>query len=291
VKPPNFRYVAVRSAADAVDILAEYGEDARVLAGGQSLIQDMNARRVRPGVLVDINGADDLGLVRAEDGLLALGAMTRTAAVERDVLVNERFPFLAEAAARVGHVAIRNRGTVGGNVAHADPAANLPGVLLALDAGFVAYSQAGERTIDARDFFVGPHRTALRPTELLAEIRLPSLPAGTGSAFLEFSRRGRGWGLAGVAAAVTFENGVISTARIGLSGVGTTALRGREAEETITGREPSPETWAAAAAAVEDSLRDPPSDVHASAAYRRHLAGVLTRRALERAAHRAGGAR
>jgi carbon-monoxide dehydrogenase medium subunit len=291
VKPPNFRYVAVRSAAEAVDILAEYDEEARVLAGGQSLVQDMNTRRVRPEVLIDINGADDLGRMRADNGTLSLGAMVRTATVEHDALVAERFPFLAEAAARVGHVAVRNRGTVGGNVAHADPAANLPGVMLALDAEFVAYSQAGERTIPARDFFVGPYRTALQPTELLAEIRLPGLPAGTGSAFLEVSRRGRGWGLAGVAAAVTLENGVISAARIGLSGVGPTALRSREAEETVTGREPSPETWATAAAAVEDSLRDPPSDIHASAGYRRHLAGVLTRRALKRAAHRAGGAR
>jgi aerobic carbon-monoxide dehydrogenase medium subunit len=290
VKPPSFRYIAARDVEDALTLLEEYGDEARVLAGGQSLVQLMNARLVVPRVLIDLNRVGELDFVRAENGSLRIGALTRTVAVESDADVAGRFPVLAEAASRVGHLAVRNRGTVGGNVAHADPAANLPPVMLALDAELVARGSDGERTIPAANFFLGPHETGLGPTELLTEARLPWLPAGVGSAFLEISRRGRGWGLAGVAAAVVLDSdGRVADARLGLSGVGPTALRARDAEDAVRGKFPSDEAWAEAARAVEGALEDPPSDIHASAGYRRHLAGVLVRRALAVAASRAEG--
>jgi CO/xanthine dehydrogenase FAD-binding subunit len=291
VKPPNFRYVAAHGVEEALTLLEEYGDEARVLAGGQSLVQLMNARAVTPGVLVDVNPVVELDHVYSHNGTLRVGAMTRTAAVEGDADVAGRFPVFAEAASRVGHLAVRNRGTVGGNVAHADPAANLPPVMLALDAEFVARSKdGGERAISAADFFLGPHRTVLAATELLTEVRLPGLPAGAGSAFLEISRRGRGWGLAGVAAAVVLDaEGRVADARIGLSGVGPTAVRARDAEDALRGEQATEEAWGEAARAVEGALEEAPSDIHASAGYRRRLAGVLVRRALAVAASRAEG--
>ncbi len=288
MKPTSFKYFAVRSVEETVELLAEHGDEARVLAGGQSLVQEMNARRVRPRVLVDLNPVSGLNLVNAENGLLVLGAMARTAAVESDPAVVLRLPALAEAASRVGHVAVRNRGTVGGNVAHADPAANLPPVMLALDATFTARSESGEREIPAADFFRGPYLTALEPEEFLTELRLPDLPAGAGSAFLEVSRRGRGWGIGGVAAIVSLSGGEISNVRIGLSGMGPTALRAREAENVLRGESASDETWSEAAEVAVREV-DPPNDANASAGYRRHLAGVLVRRALAVAAARAEG--
>lgn len=289
MKPPSFKYFAARSVDEAVEVLAEHGDEARVLAGGQSLVQDMNARRVAPRVLVDVNNVPDLAFIRAENETLALGAMTRTATVEHDAGVAGLLPVLGEAAARVGHVAVRNRGTVGGNVAHADPAANLPPVALALDARMTVRGSDGERTIAASDFFVGPHRTSMGATELLTGVSLSAPPPGAGSAFVEISRRGRGWGLVGVAAVVALDSGgMISDVRLGLSGVGPTSVRASDAEAGVLGERPSTETWRAAAEAA-GSVLDPPSDIHASADYRRHLAGVLVGRALAAAAARAEG--
>lgn len=289
MKPPSFKYFAARSVDEAVEVLAEHGDEARVLAGGQSLVQDMNARRVAPRVLVDVNNVPDLAFIRAENETLALGAMTRTATVEHDAGVAGLLPVLGEAAARVGHVAVRNRGTVGGNVAHADPAANLPPVALALDARMTVRGSDGERTIAASDFFVGPHRTSMGATELLTGVSLSAPPPGAGSAFVEVSRRGRGWGLVGVAAVVALDSGgMISVVRLGLSGVGPTSVRASDAEAAVLGERPSTETWRAAAEAA-GSVLDPPSDIHASADYRRHLAGVLVGRALAAAAARAEG--
>ncbi len=288
MKPPSFRYFAARSADEAVGLLAEHGAGARVLAGGQSLVQEMNARRVAPEVLVDVNPAAELAFVRQENGTLSIGALTRTSQVESDATLDGSLTGLREAAARVGHVAVRNRGTVGGNLAHADPAANLPPVMLALDAEVVARGSGGDRSISAANFFLGPHRTALAPAELLTEVRLPLPPEGAGSAFIEVSRRDRGWGIAGAAAVVALDReGGISDARIGLSGVGPTAVRARPAEEVVIGERPSAELWKAAAGAAAAALDAPPSDVHASGRYRRHLAGVLVARALAAAADRA----
>ena len=176
MKPPSFKYFAVQSVEEAVSLLAEHGDDARVLAGGQSLIQEMNVRRTKPRVLIDVNPIGELAFAESENGTLALGALTRTAAVEHDATIEERLPMLTEAVARIGHVAVRNRGTVGGNVAHADPASNLPPVMLALDAEFTVRSIDGERTIAAEEFFRGPHQTGIGPTELLTGMRISGLP-------------------------------------------------------------------------------------------------------------------
>ncbi len=290
MKPPNFKYFMAQSVEEAVSLLAEHGDDARVLAGGQSLIQEMNVRQTKPRVLIDVNAIDELAFTQSANGTLTIGAMTRTAIVEHDPVIAERLPMLAEAAARVGHVAVRNRGTVGGNVAHADPASNLPPVMLALDAEFTVRSSDGERAIFASDFFQGPHQTSIGSTELLTGMRISGLPENAGSAFMEVSRRDRGWGLCGVAAMVTLDDdGLISDARLGLLGVGPTAVRARDAEDAIRGERASKEAWATAADRVVNALENPPSDIHASADYRRHLAGVLTRRALTAAAGRAEG--
>jgi len=289
VKPPSFKYFAAQNLEEALAVLTEHGDEARVLAGGQSLVQEMNARRTRPKVLVDLNRVPGLDSVEDAHGSLVLGAMVRISAVEGDDRIAAGLPVLAEAASRVGHVAVRIRGTVGGNVAHADPAANLPPVMLVLDAEFTVRSQGGERAVAAADFFRGAHATALGPTELLAELRLSKPPPGSGSAFVEVSRRGRGWGLGGVAAVVSLaEDGTVADARVGLSGMAQTALRAREAEEAARGREPSEGTWSAAAEAAAGTL-NPPADLHASAEYRRHLAVALVRRCLALAAARAEG--
>jgi carbon-monoxide dehydrogenase medium subunit len=289
VKPPSFKYFAAQNVEEVLTLLAEHGDEARVLAGGQSLVQEMNARRTRPRVLVDLNRVPGLDFVQNANGSLLLGSMTRTATVERDAPIAASLPLLAEAAARVGHVAVRNRGTVGGNVAHADPAANLPPVMLVLDAEFTVRSESGERTVAAADFFKGAHVTALEPTEFLTGLRLAKPPPGAGSAFIEISRRGRGWGLGGVAAVVSLaDDGTVANARIGLSGMAQTALRANEAEDAMRGREPSTGAWSAAAEAAVRAL-NPPADVHASSEYRRHLAGALVRRALAVAGARAEG--
>lgn len=289
MKPPSFKYFAAQSVEEAVSLLAEHGDGARVLAGGQSLIQEMNIRQTKPRALIDVNPIQELAFVNSENGTLALGALTRTATVEHDAAIAERLPMLTEAAARVGHVAVRNRGTVGGNVAHADPASNLPPVMLALDAEFIVQSSDGERTIAADEFFQGPHQTGIGPTELLTGINISSLPEDAASAFVEVSRRNRGWGLCGAAAMVAMDDeGLISDVRLGLSGVGPTAVRALDAEAAIRGEQPTEEAWATAADAAVQALKEPPSDIHASADYRRHLAGVLTRRALAVAAGRKG---
>ena len=289
MKPPSFKYFAAQNVEEVLALLAEHGDEARVLAGGQSLVQEMNARRTRPRVLVDLNRVPGLDFVQNANGSLLLGSMTRTSKVERDAPIAASLPLLAEAAARVGHVAVRNRGTVGGNVAHADPAANLPPVMLVLDAEFTVRSENGERVVAAADFFKGAHITALEPTEFLTDLRLAKPPPGAGSAFIEISRRGRGWGLGGVAAVVSLaDDGTVADARIGLSGMAQTALRANEAEDAMRGRNPSVETWTAAAEAAVRTL-NPPADIHASSEYRRHLAGSLVRRALAVAGARAEG--
>lgn len=288
MKPPSFQYLAAHSLDEAVAALAEHGDGARVLAGGQSLVPLMNMRLARPSVLVDINGLHDLAYVRPWDGGVAIGALTRDSALERDPVARELLPLLVEAASYVGHPAIRNRSTVGGSIAHADPAAELPAAMVALDAEFVARGSSGERTIAAADFFQGYLQTALEDGELLIELRVPGLPPRSGSAFVEFARREGDYALAGVAAAVTLAaDGTIAQARLGLCSVGPAPVRPRAAEELLKGQTPGAEAWTAAAAAVREALAEPPSDIHGSANYRRHLAGVLIVRALELATTRA----
>lgn len=290
MKPSNFRYYAARSTDEAIMLLVEHGEDARVLAGGQSLVPLMNLRLARPEVLIDINPVNELNYVQAWNGGVAIGAMTRDADLEASSVAAERLPLLVEAAHQVGHPAIRNRSTVGGSIAHADPAAELPAVMLALDAEFVVRGGNGERSIPAADFFLGYLQTELQPGELLTELRIPGLPARSGSCFLEYSRREGDYALAGVGAVISLAaDGTIAAARLGLCSVGATALRPQAAEAALKGQQPGPEAWAAAADAVQQAITEPLSDIHGSADYRRHLAGVLARRALAIAADRAHG--
>lgn len=292
MKPPHFRYFAPQSVEEALTLLAEHGDGAQVLAGGQSLVPLMNMRLAHPSALVDINGISKLAYIRPWDGGLALGAITRDATLERDATAAARLPLLVEAAHCVGHPAIRNRSTVGGSIAHADPAAELPAVMLALNAEFEAHSRSGSRTIAAKDFFQGYLQTNLKQGELLTELRIPGLPTRAGSAFVEFARREGDYALAGVAAVVALdEDGTIADARLGLCSVGPAPVRASAAEALLRGQRPGAEAWTAAASAVIAALNEPPSDIHGSADYRRHLAGVLTKQALATATERAEGNR
>ena len=288
MKPAPFAYHRPATPDEALALLAEHGGEAKPLAGGQSLIPAMNFRLARPAVLVDLNRVAELGYVRAGRDGLQIGAMTRQRAVERSDAVRSAAPLLAEAMPFIAHPQIRNRGTVGGSLAHADPAAELPAVMLALEARFRARGPQGERWIPAGEFFTGILETALGPDELLLEVVVPKSPARTGYAFAELARRRGDYALVGVAARVTLDRrGRCQAARITLFSVGDGPVLAAAAAATLDGQEPSAEAMRAAADAAAQRDIDPPSDIHASAAYRRRLAAVLTRRALARAVERA----
>lgn len=290
MKPARFEYVAPRSEDEALGALAEHGDRAKILAGGQSLIPLMNFRLAQPEVVVDINRLADLAYVRPADGGVAIGALTRQHALERHDAVRARLPILAEACHLIGHLPIRHRGTVGGNLAHADPASELPAVMVALGAEMIAASRRGRRTIAPELFFTGPLSTALQPDELLAEIRVPGLPPHTGGAFVEMSRRAGDYALVGVAALVTLDQaGRCERVRLALCGVGPTPVRALDAERALSGERPEGRALDEAARRAGDAT-NPPSDIHASAAFRRKLAGHFTREAIALAARRAGGA-
>lgn len=283
MKPPRFEYFAPASLEEALVLRSEHAEDCAVLAGGQSLMPLLNLRMAFPGALIDLGLVGELAGIDEFDGGVAIGAMTRQRSAERATLVHERLPLVLKALAKVGHPAIRNRGTVGGSLAHADPAAELPAVALALDAQFVARSSRGERTIEASEFFVGFLTTALAPDELLVKVRLPGLPAGHGAAFVELARRHGDFAIAGVAAAVALDaSGTIADVRLALIGVGATPVRARAAEALLRGATPEDAVFAEAAERAKGEL-DPGSDAHASATYRRRVAGVLVQRALREA--------
>jgi len=289
VKPPPFEYFEPASVDEAVGLLAEHGESARVLAGGQSLVPLLAFRLVRPSCLVDLNRIGALAYVEERDGGLALGAMTRQRAAERSPLVQARAPLLREALGLIGHPQIRARGTVGGSLAHADPAAELPAVVTALDGSLVAQGPGGRRELAARDFFRSYLETSLAPGEILVEVRLPPLPPRTGSAFLEVSRRLGDFALVGVAAVVTLGPGdVCERARLVFTGVGPVPAVAAGAVRELVGQPLTDAVIERAAAAVPDEL-SPGADIHASALYRRRVAATLTRRALRLARDRAGG--
>jgi len=285
VKAAAFEYAAPTSLEEAIALLAARGEEAKLIAGGQSLMPLLALRFAQPGLLVDLNRVAGLAGVRElPDGGLAIGAMTRTRALETEPLVAARAPLLAEAAPLIAHRAIRNRGTVGGAVAHADAAAELPAAMLALDATIVAQGPQGRREIAAAEFFETHYTTALEPDEVLIELRLPPLAPGSGTAFAEISRRHGDFAIAGAAAVLSLDGGRCKAASVALLGVAdrpvavdTTALRGAPSE---------PERFAALGEAAAATL-SPNSDQHASAEYRRHLAAVLVRRTLEAAGERA----
>ena len=289
MKPPQFEYLAPASTGEALGMLREHGEQAKLLAGGQSLVPLLNFRLVRPGYLVDLNGIGELAGIREEAGHLAIGAMTRQRAVERSSVVRERCPLLAEAMPLIGHFQIRNRGTIGGSLAHADPAAELPAVVAALGGELLARGPRGERTIPFGRFFKGYLTTDLGPDELLVGVRVPVAPPRTGWAFLEVSRRHGDFALVGVAALLTLDAaGVCTSAAIALTGVGPVPVVAEQAAQAVAGGKPTPAAFEEAGRRVSAAL-SPDSDIHASAEYRKHVGGVLTRRALARAFDRARG--
>ena len=287
MKPAPFEYFQPQSLNEALALLAEHGGDAKPLAGGQSLIPAMNFRLATPAVLVDLNALPELAYI--EDGeALRLGGMTRQSTVERSALVAKEAPLVSETMPFIAHAAIRNRGTVGGSLAHADPAAELPAVMLALNARFTLKNQKSTRTVSADDFFVGLFTTAVEPGELLTEIEIPKAAARTGFAFQEISRRHGDFALVGVAAAVTLdERGTCTDSRIALLSVGDRPMLAERASAALQAQRPSPEAIQAAADAAAQNDIDPSSDIHASAKFRRQLANVLTRRVLTLAFSRA----
>jgi carbon-monoxide dehydrogenase medium subunit len=288
MKPPAFEYAAPRSIAEALALLRAQDGDAKILAGGQSLMPLLAMRLARPSLLVDLGRVEGLDYVREESGVIAIGAMTTKSSVERSDLVRTRQPLFHEATRLIGHPQIRNRGTVGGSMAQADPAAEYPAAALALDAKMRIAGEGGERIVDAADFFVATLTTALEPGEILIEVRVPMLARGTGWSLLEVSRRHGDFAMAGVAATVALDGGRVRSARIALFGVGPVSVRARAAEDAVAGKQPAASIWASAAALARDAVEEPMSDPHASGAYRRHLAGVLVERALAEAVSRAG---
>ena len=290
MKPAPFDYHAPTSTDEAVELLTEFGDRGRVLAGGQSLFQLMNFRAVKPENLIDINPITELDYIRQDDGTLAIGARTRQSTLERSREAAERAPLVVEAVKNVAHPSVRNRGTVGGNVAYADPASELPAVVLAMDGEVMLASSRGERMLDAADFFRGPYTNACSADELLTEVRLPLWPSGTGHAFLEFQRKHGSYALMGTAVLVRLDGDSIDRVAISLCGVDETPVRARKAEELVTGNAPSKEVFEEAAEAAAPEL-NPLPDPKGSPEYRRKLAKVYIRRALELAVRRAKGER
>jgi carbon-monoxide dehydrogenase medium subunit len=290
VKPAAFEYLAPRSVEEAVALLAERGEDAKVIAGGQSLVPMMAFRLATPAALVDLNGVSELDHARVDRDTLVLGATARHRAVQELSGLRERCAMVAEAVELIGHPAIRNRGTAGGSIAHADPAAEWPALLLALDGEVDAVGPAGRRTIAAGEFFQTYFTTALAPLEILTEVRL-QLPAGAvGSAFVEVAQRHGDFAVAGAGALVVMANdGSVADARLVLIGVRDTAVRSVAAETILRGASPTDPVLDDAANAIESAI-DPVSDVHGSSAYRRRVAIAAARRALTLARDRAHAA-
>lgn len=288
MKPALFEYFAPSEVEEALELLERYGDKAKVLAGGQSLMPLMNLRLARPDAIIDINRLAHLASISpGRGGGLTIGALARQRDVERSGLTKERHPLLAATMPLIGHFQIRNRGTIGGSLAHADPAAELPAVSMVLGAEFVLRSTRGERVIRAADFFLGYMTTAMEPDELLTEVRVPGLKSGVGWAIEEIARRRGDFALVGVALLLELDgNGTCRDVRMAVFGAGGRPVRMERAEAALRGETLSVQTLGKFAEIVCADL-DPDSDVHASAAYRKEVGGVLARRALEKAMVRA----
>ncbi len=286
MKPPPFSYTQAKSVEDALAALAVEGDDCKILAGGQSLIPMMNLRLTYPTRLLDINGLTMLDYIQGENGELRIGGLSRHSTLKGSALVARHFPLMTSAYDYVAHKPVRNRGTIGGNLSHADPSSEMPSVMLAGDAVMVASSERGERQIKAANFFLGILETALEPDELLVEIRLPAWPEGQGWSFLEVSPRKGDFAMVGVAACLGLKDGVCETVRLAYCGVGDRAQRVAEAEQALLG-EKADEALFQKAGEIAGRTIDPQSDFHADAEYRRDLATTLTRRALIEAHGRA----
>jgi CO/xanthine dehydrogenase FAD-binding subunit len=284
MKPASFEYYDPTTLDEALDLMSRFGDEARPLAGGQSLVPLMNFRLLRPAHLIDLNGVSELSYLKTENGVLRIGATTRQRALERSADVARRWPLLREATSFIGHIQIRTRGTVGGSLAHAFPSAELPMAMVTLDASFVLRAKNNQRTIGAEDFFLSYMTTALEPGELLAEIKVPSLPTNTGWSYQEVSRRHGDFALAGAASVLALDaNGHVQHARLTLTG--TTPIRTR-AEQLLLGQKPSESLFREVARRATEGIEQD-SDIHASAEYRRNVCEALARRALTQSAVRA----
>jgi carbon-monoxide dehydrogenase medium subunit len=282
--PAKFAYTAPKTLEEAVGLLEE--PDAKLIAGGHSLLPLMKLRLAQPKLLVDIGRIPGLSYIRNEDGYLVIGAMTTYRDLELSPDVHRAAPVLAEAAHEVGDPQVRAKGTLAGSLAHADPAGDMPGVVLALGGSVRAVGSAGQRDIDLDGFFVDMLTTSLYEREIIREVRLRTQPAGTGAAYQKFDQPASHYALTGVCALISLQNGAIASARIGVTGVGPKAYRANAAEQALIGRRPEEETVKEAVQTVADGI-DVQGDIHASPEYRAHLARVLTRRAVLQAAGRA----
>jgi CO/xanthine dehydrogenase FAD-binding subunit len=288
MKPAPFEYLSPTSLLDALESKAEHGDEAKPLAGGQSLIPSMNFRVSQPSILIDLNKIDELRYIRSQDGELRIGAMTVQADVASSPLVAETQPLIYETMPNIAHPQIRNRGTFGGSLAHADPASELPVVATTLNARFKAQSTRGERWIDADEFFITMFTTALEPDEVLTEIAFPAFPKNTGWSFLEVTRRRGDYAMAGMAAVVTLDTqSICQYARLVYLNVGDKAMDAQQAAAALTGQTLTAKIIEEAAQIATEQEIDPFGNVHASPEYQRHLAKVLTRRVLQTALERA----
>ncbi|UCG23016.1 MAG: xanthine dehydrogenase family protein subunit M [Chloroflexota bacterium] len=289
MKPAPFEYVVHDSLPAVLGELTEHGDDAKLLAGGQSLVPAMNFRLVQPALLVDINRLNDLAYVRPfDDGGLRIGALTRHRALEKSAVLAERAPLMHEAMPHIAHLQIRTRGTIGGSLAHADPAAELPVILVALDGRLVIQNQAGKRAVDAAEFFKGLFTTALQPEDLLIEVIIPPLPRRSGWAFVEFARRRGDYALLGVAVGIEIdEAGNCRKAKLVYLNAGDVPIVATDAAAILTGQKLGTKVFEEAAVQAAEHELQPVGNIHASAAYLRRLAHVLTKRALAKASKRA----
>ena len=286
--PGQFEYHAPSTLDEALALLAEHGSDARVLAGGQSLIPLMKLRLASPAVLIDLNGVDSLSGIEEQDGQLRIGAMTRHSALERSELIGSRYPLIADAAAVIADPLVRNRGTTGGSLAHADPAGDLGSVMTALGAEVVVSGPGGERTLPIDELLLGPFMTTLEEGEILTEVRVPQPAERSGGAYEKLERKVGDFATAAVAVQLTRENGSCASIGIGLTAVGPTTIRASEAEDALRGGSLD-EDALRAAAALAAAASDPAADLRGSEEYKRDMVRVLTLRALRRAIERAGG--
>ncbi|MDX1615893.1 MAG: xanthine dehydrogenase family protein subunit M [Candidatus Promineifilaceae bacterium] len=289
MKPAPFEYVAPRSLEDALSLMAEHGDEAKLLAGGQSLVPAMNFRLLQPTILVDLNRLEQLAFVQgAEDGGLRLGALTRQREMELNSLVAQRSPLMHEALPYIAHVQIRNRGTLGGSLAHADPAGELPVLMVALRANLRLRSSAGDRWVNAEDYYQGLFMVDMKPEEILVEVSVPPPPARTGWCFVEFARRQGDYALLGVAAQMTLNaDGDCQEARLVYLNAGEKPVVATRAGAELHARPPSAELFEEVAHIAAEQEIQPSGDIHASVPYLRHLAVVLTRKALGTASERA----
>jgi len=286
MKPAPFKYIAATSLEHALALKAEHGDDAKFLAGGQSLMPAMNFRLAQPAIIIDINGIEDLAGIRPSGGTTRVGPVTRYRALQRDAGFAQLFPLIGEALPHIAHPQIRNRGTIGGNLSHADPASELPAIAVALRARFRVQAAKQERWIEAPDFFAGALTTDLKPDEMLTEIELPLAKPRTGSCFMEIARRRGDFAIVGVAAMVTLGDEDKCTAiRLAFCGVGQTPVDASPVADGLIGHTLTEEALRDAAASVQ-AMIDPGGSVHATADYQRHIAGVLTERALQTAHQR-----